>query len=129
MFGMNGWCKEPNNAGNGSDCPKNAQNSEDRTTGDLISREAAIDALSRCQTYLFDTRDTDRKISLEDAEYVIEKLPAAQPERNKGKWINEGVQCSIRCNNPLCNFHYIGYLGDYNFCPNCGADMRGEQNG
>ena len=47
---------------------------------DLISRAAAIDALSRCQTYLFDTRDTDRKISLEDAEYVIEKLPSEQPD-------------------------------------------------
>ena len=113
-YGMNGWNKEI-------------------PGGDLISRAAAIDALSRCQTYLFDTRDTDRKISLEDAEYVIEKLPSTQPERNKGKWINEGVygeghaQCSIRCNNPLCNFHYIGYLGDYNFCPNCGADMRGKE--
>ena len=48
---------------------------------DLIDRQAAIDALSRCQTYLFDTMDTDRKISLEDAEYVIEKLPSAQPEQ------------------------------------------------
>ena len=47
---------------------------------DCVSRAAAIEALSRCQTYLFDTRDTDRKISLEDAEYVIEKLPSAQPE-------------------------------------------------
>ena len=62
----------------------------------------------------------------------LKKLPSAQPERKKGKWINEVVYgeghapCSIRCNNPLCNFHYIGYLGDYNFCPNCGADMRGE---
>ena len=59
MYGMNGWNKPD---------------------GDLISRAEAIDALSRCQTYLFDTRDTDRKISLEDAEYVIEKLPSAQPE-------------------------------------------------
>ena len=60
----------------------------------------------------------------------VKQMDAAQPERKKGKWINEVVygeghaQCSIRCNNPLCNFHYIDYLGDYNFCPNCGADMR-----
>ena len=72
MYGMNGWCKPD---------------------GDLISRAAAIDALSRCQTYLFDTRDTDRKISLEDAEYVIEKLPSAQPKRtcvNCGRTVNNG---------------------------------------
>ena len=49
-----------------------------------------------------------------------------------GRWINEGVygeghsQCSIRCSNPLCNFHYIGYLDDYNYCPNCGAKMDGK---
>lgn len=103
MYGMNGWNK-------GAD-------------GDLISREAAIDALSRCQTYLFDTRDTDRNISLEDAEYVIEKLPSTQPERMRGKWEiyvismfdGEGCRCSE------CGFEGVPY---WDFCPNCGADMR-----
>lgn len=63
-----------------------------------------------------------------------ERIPVKlEPERKKGKWINEGVygeghsQCSIRCSNPLCNFHYIGYIDDYDFCPNCGADMRGTE--
>jgi len=44
-----------------------------------IDRQAAIDALSYCQTYLFDSRDDDKKISLEDAEYAIEQLQPAQP--------------------------------------------------
>ena len=47
---------------------------------DLISRQAEIDELGYCQTYLFDSRDKDKKISLEDAEYAIEQLPSAQPE-------------------------------------------------
>ena len=47
---------------------------------DLIERQAAIDELGYCQTYLFDSRDKDKKISLEDAEYAIEQLPSAQPE-------------------------------------------------
>lgn len=47
---------------------------------DHISRQAAIDELRTCQTYLFDTHDKDLKISLEDAEYCIERLPPAQPE-------------------------------------------------
>ena len=51
---------------------------------DTISRQAAIDALGYCQTYLFDSRDDDKKISLEDAKYVIEQLPSAQPEQ---RWI------------------------------------------
>lgn len=48
-----------------------------------------------------------------------------------GEWINEGIygdghsQCSIRCSE--CDWHYIGYPGDYNYCPNCGADLREEE--
>jgi hypothetical protein len=44
---------------------------------DSISRQAAIDALGHCQTYLFDSRDYDKKISREDAAYAIEQLPSA----------------------------------------------------
>ena len=47
---------------------------------DLIERQEAIDALGYCQTYLFDSRDKDKKINLEDAEYAIEQLSSAQPE-------------------------------------------------
>ena len=49
---------------------------------DTIYRQAAIDALSYCQTYLFDPRDYDKKISLEDAAYAIEQLPSVQQEVN-----------------------------------------------
>ena len=50
---------------------------------DLIDRQAAIDALKTCQTYLFDTRDPDKKISLESAVYELEQLPSAHPELNE----------------------------------------------
>ena len=55
------------------------------------------------------------------------KAPSAQPEeRKKGAWINEGR--IIRCNK--CKIGYATVKGmksalTYNFCPNCGADMRG----
>ena len=104
-YGMDGWNKP---------------------SGDSISRTAAIDALSRCQTYLFDTRDTDRKISLEDAEYVIEKLPSAQPERKKGRWIphedEDGEHYGDKCSE--CGDWYVMPYGKTKYCPNCGADMR-----
>ena len=70
---------------------------------DLISRKSVIDALSYCQTYLFDSRDHDKKISLEDAEYTIERLPSAQqwipcserlPDKN-GKYLVVGRQKAI----------------------------------
>ena len=54
-------------------------------------------------------------------------LPPAESERKKGKWIwdDEGYHCSE------CWFHAHGNTlecmdGTYRFCPNCGADMRGE---
>lgn len=76
MFGMNGWCKEPNNAGNGSDCPKNAQNSEDRTTGDLISRAAAIDALDEINAEI----ENGYGFQYEKWRVHFRVLPSAQPE-------------------------------------------------
>lgn len=55
--------------------------------------------------------------------YHVEALHLAikaLEERPKGKWeyTNNGI---IYCN--ICN-HYLGFRG--NFCPNCGADMRGD---
>lgn len=57
----------------------------------------------------------------------IDKVPSAQPERKKGAWINGGR--IIRCNR--CKIGYATVNGmksalTYKFCPNCGADMRGE---
>lgn len=55
------------------------------------------------------------------SEYFIS---SAQPEREKGKWIpiSDGYVDIYECNQ-------CGDTEDYerNFCPNCGADMRGEQ--
>ena len=74
----------------------------------------------------------------------IKDLPSAQPERKKGIWqeITEG-DCSgydptlAGYDDPVvgyvCSCCRYGYekevMGDtlFNFCPNCGADMRGEQ--
>ena len=58
----------------------------------------------------------------------VEAIPSAQSERKKGDWINRGR--IIRCNK--CKIGYATVKGmknalTYNFCPNCGADMRGEQ--
>lgn len=106
------------------------------TSKDLINRQQAIDELRTCQTYLFDTRDKDMKISLEDAEYCIERLPSAQPERKRGRcvwcsspfrieyyWIDrEGNTASFQ--DEEC---HVVATGIANFCPNCGADMRQKE--
>ena len=54
---------------------------------------------------------------------VIDEQPSAQPERKKGWWIDmdDHVMCSC------CGATHYG--ADKNYCPNCGADCRGENNG
>lgn len=112
---------------------------------DLISRQEAIDVLNDGaellrrvldETYVVGDERTKYEwgISLIES-YISEMdgLPSAQPERKKGKWHQrfypkvEMMVCS-ECGN---EFSYDAETGvrDYNFCPNCGADMRGEQNG
>lgn len=111
---------------------------------EYIEREAAISA-------------TDGEIILTGAEnmsavaqYItsvverLKKLPA-QPERKNGKWIlddnpHDGdCRCSVclmaidqmhERNHGLLNALTGGkWWTFYNFCPNCGTDMRGEQDG
>jgi|GEM_PF-2707613 len=64
-----------------------------------------------------------------------ERLPSAQPERKKGKWVqtikhhkdDEQEYDYIEENCSACGCRRkIGWRGT-NFCPMCGADMRGEQ--
>ena len=54
--------------------------------------------------------------------------PSAQPERKKGQWMKEDrghVEYCAVCDQ--CGFDWIWSDREYfKFCPNCGADMRGE---
>lgn len=49
---------------------------------------------------------------------------SAQPERKTGKWIliADGYTDYVKCDQ-CGNISYV----ERNFCPSCGADMRGEQ--
>lgn len=90
---------------------------------DLISRRAAIDALME----RFKRVPTNAII----AKDVISKLPSAQPERKNARWIpvingRGGHECS-RCHNYAPSYkNGDEYLANY--CPNCGAYMKGKPN-
>ena len=89
---------------------------------DLIERQAAIDAindLTDCPNGFSDTYDKSCIIG------VLEELPSAQPERKTGTWIKE-PNCYYRCSE--CGDHYPSIRGymTHNFCPNCGAFMKGD---
>ncbi len=95
---------------------------------DLIDRQAAIDALWKVHQNR--PLDSDRWV-ITDCLQEIDKLPSAQPERKKGKWINDNglYQCSC-CkhlwselwwveNCPMERMYKI-----MRYCPNCGAEME-----
>lgn len=82
---------------------------------DLISRQAAIDEAEKWFFNLKDKRTVGE---------VLKNLPSVQPERKKGTWTDDS-SC------PFCGFQpwYEGDIHTLSFCPNCGADMRGDKHG
>ena len=86
---------------------------------DLISRQAAIDAL---KNQMSDRNDL-YNIPVRRSIVILEQLPSAQPERKTGKWIR--VIDGWKCSNCKCLVEEEREPS-YNFCPSCGADMRGK---
>jgi len=62
-------------------------------------------------------------------EYILDNgtLSFTEPERKKGQWI-DNTFCSECGWVHEVESGFIGSVEQFNFCPNCGADMRGEQN-
>lgn len=59
----------------------------------------------------------------------VKEEPSVQPEKPKGKWIvykaaNTGEILSSKCDQ--CGYE-VFRTPKFNFCPNCGADMRGGE--
>ena len=86
---------------------------------DLIKREDAIKAINLRARIPHDVASAHYASMAINA---ILSVPSA--DRPKGEWIyqfrdseNEEYRCSV-CDYPQGHTH--------NFCPNCGADMRGE---
>ena len=101
---------------------------------DLISRKDAINKFVglNMQVYEGDTCVGTRScLTKEEIIYAIDDIPSAEPERKNGKWIYDtervwhdgGIYVQHHCSE--CRFQIIGSL--YNYCPHCGADMRGEE--
>jgi len=98
---------------------------------DLISRKAVIDKAITIPIAKIVTEDKviyRRIVFVED----IENLPSVQPEREKGEWLpafngclTSGTywfKCS-KCGRIVPDIR----AGGWNFCSNCGKDMRAER--
>lgn len=95
----------------------------ERAMEDSISRQAAIDA---CHNY------EDGKDAYAYG-YVVEErlkeLPSAEPKTGKWKFTKfHSWECSQCKKNPTKGLGYVQSKDElFDFCPNCGADMRGEE--
>ena len=93
---------------------------------DPIERQDAIDVLKE-RLYANGYSDVKLVSELNRSIGYIMRLPSAQPER-KGHWIE--VAGDLQCSE--CGRTYYDLYPDYSethFCPNCGADMREDQDG
>ena len=101
---------------------------------DYISRQAAIEAVEKCQQYKVSKEDY--AVDFAEVKTELMMLPTADVRENvRGEWLpmkrfggekgqKPDVMCSV-CHAPAL---WLGTLGCIrsNYCPNCGADMRGE---
>lgn len=99
---------------------------------DPISRRAALEIVYR---ELSGWVTDDERLHLEGVAIGIESLPSAQPERKKGEWIiDRGLYKCSSCNGLWTEWWAVAkpierMRKEMPYCPMCGADMRGEQNG
>ena len=85
---------------------------------DLISRQAAIDALMPIYKSA-SLRNRNVFSTARKCMAAIEDLPAA--ERKKGEWIDLGKDKAIRWQCSECGRKDTHI---YNYCPDCGSDNR-----
>lgn len=108
---------------------------------DLISRKAAINALTENKEMINAVLDSltldynmrrnqeQRRGQINEDIETIKDLLSVQPMWKRGKWIDETfkpwglVHHPYKCDQ--CGEHSEA---NSNFCPNCGADMRGDRN-
>ena len=98
---------------------------------DLISRQAAIDEIDE---WIKAFRENGHKESAADACLIqngIIQLPSAQPERKHGYWVESQEHVYMgnsvkEWTNWYCSECDAPNDKPSDFCPSCGADMRGE---
>lgn len=62
---------------------------------------------------------------------IISDLPSADvTDRKFGEWIDDEMVCKARCSACDTEWSWISNEMDrFNYCPNCGARMKGEDDG
>jgi hypothetical protein len=109
---------------------------------DLIDRNDAVEAIEFEKVYMTAYKGSSNGYvsegnpfkqynkGLDDAIKAVNSLTPAEPDRKKGEWIYDGIRGRFpACKCSICG-HYENadwaLLQGANYCPYCGADMRGE---
>ena len=94
-----------------------------------MSRPIAADALEKDGWMMHRTVQVDKNIMSYETKKPTD-FPTIEPERKTGEWVvtktERAWNCAeypteVTCSN--CGYVEV-YSRKYNFCPNCGADMR-----
>ena len=110
---------------------------------DLIRRQVVIDAMKKHKTFYCDNSpESFRKLSygdrcrVDEIDNCIAELVNTPSARNHGHWIDCKVSGHLKCSEcgdkapSMFDANREEYDEWYSpFCPNCGADMRGEDDG
>ncbi len=76
----------------------------------------------------------EKGMTLTGINQALNECPPVEPERKKGVWIHEHIASDSSITgyyfSPKCSCSECGVIitCEANFCPECGADMRGETN-
>ena len=104
----------------------------------LIDREAIMEEIGKLSlAWEYGQGVNDCVKIIEKAEEIIpfasvETQTLIEYERPKGEWLNDRVAFHFTCDYCGCNIRQLKsevFEGNYNynFCPNCGAEMKGGE--
>ena len=105
---------------------------------DLISRQAAIDAITRRIDGLQPRGTLGTSSFYNGVLYGYARvgsdlinLPSAEPEQKTGRWIvdDEYIDCSVCRREKWSRVPYESLVKRFRYCPNCGSYNGGERDG
>ena len=99
-----------------------------------VLRNLAFDHMFQCGEYYGEDERQLTIINARKAIDVIEAMPSVEPERKRGEWVKEDMSGYLTPGgNSIYHCSECGrtegpcpYPRLTDFCPSCGADMRGE---